>query len=110
MKRPFEVTFIGFLFIVAGTVGLVYHLADRPVDHWIILIAAVRILAIVGGIFLLRGRNWARWLLLVWLAAHVGISALHSVSETLAHAALLVVIGYFLLWSASAKYFQSAPV
>jgi uncharacterized membrane protein HdeD (DUF308 family) len=107
MKRPFEVTFIGCLFLVAGTVGLVYHLSDRPVDHWIILIAAVRILAIVGGVFLLLGRNWARWLLLVWLVAHVVISAFNSVSETLAHAALLAVIGYFLLWSSAAKYFQS---
>src|ERR1700757_3864306 len=58
MKRPFEVTFLGGLFIIAGTVGLVYHLSDRPVDHWIILIAAVRILAIVGGVFLLLGRGW----------------------------------------------------
>lgn len=107
MKRPYQVTILGCLFIVTGLVGLAYHLSDRPIDRWIILIAAVRVIAVVGGVFLLLGRNWARLLLLVWLAVHVVISAFNSVSETLAHAVLLAVIGYFLLWSAAAKYFQS---
>jgi hypothetical protein len=108
MKRPFEVTFLGGLFIVVGLGSTVFHLWTGPIDRWTILIVAVGAAAVVGGIFLLLGRNWARWLVLVWLAAHVLISAFESVSDTLAHAVLLAVIGYFLLWSAAAKYFQSA--
>ena len=108
MKRPFEVTFIGGLFILVGLGSTAFHLCAGPIDRWTILIVAVGAAAVVGGIFLLLGRNWARWLLLVWLAAHVAISAFESVSETLAHGVLLAVIGYFLLWSAAAKYFQSA--
>jgi hypothetical protein len=109
MKRPWSVTIVGCLFIVAGTVGLVYHLTDRPVDHWIVLISLVRIMAVVGGVFLLTGHGWARWLLLVWLAFHVVLSAFHSLSECLAHLALLMAVGYFLLGSPASRYFQSVP-
>ena len=109
MKRPFAVTILGCLFILAGLVGLVYHLSDKPLDHWIVLISGVRIIAVVGGIFLLLGLGWARWLLLAWLALHVLVSAFHSVSETLAHVVLLMVVSYFLLGSAASQYFNSTP-
>ena len=33
---------------------------------------------IVAGVFMLYGHNWARWLLVVWLAFHVIVGALHS--------------------------------
>ncbi len=106
MKRPISVTILGCLFIVAGTVGLVYHLSDRPLEPGIILISFVRLLAIVGGVFLLLGQSWARWLLLAWLAFHVAVSAMHSVSEALAHLALLIAVGYFLMTPPASKYFQ----
>jgi hypothetical protein len=108
MKRPFQVTFIGCLFILAGLVGLVYHLSEGMVDPWVVLISIVRIIAVVGGILLLLGYGWARWLMLAWLAFHVVISAFHSVSNSMAHVVLLVVIGYFLLGSPASRYFQSA--
>jgi hypothetical protein len=106
MKRPLFVTILGCLFIVAGTVGLVYHLSERPLEPGIVVVSFVRVLAIVGGVFLLLGHGWARWLLLAWLAFHVAVSALHSVSESLAHLALLVAFGYFLLTPPASTYFQ----
>ena len=36
-------------------------------------------LAIVCGVFLLRGHNWARWLALAWIAFHVVLSAFHAI-------------------------------
>jgi len=108
MKRPFEVTILGWLFIVTGVAGLVFHLVGRPVDRWTILIAAIGVIAAVGGVFLLLGRSWARWLLLAWLVFHVVVGAFDSGSKALAHVVLLTVVGYFLLGSAAAKYFQSA--
>src|ERR1700674_3762000 len=107
MKRPLQVTITGCLFIVAGLVGLVYHLSERPLDHWIVLISMIRIIAVVGGVFLLLGHNWARWLVLIWLAFHVVVSAFHSLSECLAHVALLIIVGYVLLRPPASKYFQS---
>ena len=109
MKRPLPVTILGCLFIVAGLVGLVYHLSESPLDHWIVLVSIVRIIAVVGGIFLLMGHNWARWLMLAWLAFHVVVGAFHSLSESIAHVVLLVLVGYFLLRPPTSKYFQSEP-
>ncbi len=109
MKRPLQVTITGCLFIVAGLAGLVYHLSERPLDHWIVLISILRIIAVVGGVFLLMGHNWARWLMLAWLAFHVVVSAFHSLSEFMPHVVLLMIIGYVLLGPPTSKYFQSAP-
>jgi hypothetical protein len=108
MKRPISVTMLGFLFIVAGLVGVAYHLCERPADPAIVLITFIRIVAVVGGVFLLRGHSWARWLLVGWLAFHV-VSALHSLSEMAAHGVLLIVVAYFLFTPPAAKYFQPAP-
>ena len=108
-KRPFAVTVLGLLFIVAGTTGLLYHLTR---DQWSWQLAAVsllRLLAVVGGSFLLLGRNWARWLTVIWLAVHVVASALHSFEQMAAHAALLVLVAYFLFRDRSADYFRPAP-
>jgi hypothetical protein len=73
-----------------------------------LLIAAVRAIAIVGGIFLLKGRNWARWLLLAWAAFHVFVGALYSPSNAIAHFVLLGVIAYFLLTPPASGYFRPA--
>jgi hypothetical protein len=107
MKRPFPVTFLGWLFIVVGLGSLIYHLSHSTLDRWIVPISAVGIIAIVGGLFLLRGAAWSRWLLLAWLAVHVGISVFRSLSSSLAHLVLLLVIGYFLLGPPSSNYFKS---
>ena len=108
MKRPIPVTILGGLFIAAGLVGLLYHLSERPLDRSTLLVSFIRAIAIVGGVFLLRGYNWARWLLLAWVAFHVVVSMFHTVSETLAHAVLLAVVAYFLLTPPDSKYFQPA--
>ena len=58
MKRPIPVTILGCLFIVAGLVGLAYHLSQRPLDRWVALISFIRVLAVLGGVFLLyRARS-----------------------------------------------------
>jgi uncharacterized membrane protein HdeD (DUF308 family) len=107
MKRSFPVTVLGWLFIVVGVVSAIYHLSQSPLDRRTILVSAVGIIAIVGGVFLLRSTRGARWLLLAWLAVHVGISALNSLSSALAHLVLLLVVGYFLLGPPTSQYFTS---
>lgn len=109
MKRPFPVTFLGGLFIVIGVAALAYHLSTSPFDRWMILIAALEILAIVAGVFLLLGRNWARWLMLAWIAFHVYAAALNSWSLAGAHLVLLIAVAYSLLTPPASRYFRSAP-
>jgi hypothetical protein len=98
---------LGWLFIAVGILTTIYHLLKGPLDRWTVPILLVGITAIVTGVFLLRGAGWARWLVLVWLAFHVVVSALNSLSDAIAHVVLLLVVGYFLLGPPSSKYFQS---
>jgi len=67
-KRPVSVLAVACLYIFVGTVGFVFHfkelLAGHP-DAWGIEIT--ELVALVSGIFLLRGQNWARWLALAWI-------------------------------------------
>jgi len=110
VKRPWEVAFLGALFIVAGLVGLLYHGVSDPVSWELVLVLLVRIVAIVGGVFLILGRGWARWVLIAWLGFHVAISALNSLQQTVAHAVLLAVVAYFLTRAPASDYFRGVAV
>jgi hypothetical protein len=104
MKRPIAVTVLGCLFILVGCTGLVYHLSRRPLEPHIVLVSLVRAAAVVGGVALLYGKNWARWLLIAWMGFHVGISALHSWGEVLFHLAVFGVIGLALQMRPVSKF------
>jgi hypothetical protein len=108
LRRPLAITVIGCVFIAAGTIGLVYHLFDFKHRTWLdlelALIFSIRLLAIIAGIFLLRGRSWARWLLAGWMAYHIVLSLFHSPVELLMHVLLFGVIGYFLFCPRSTAY------
>jgi hypothetical protein len=108
MKRPFSVIFLGYLFILVGIGALVFHLVRGSLDYWMILIALLEIVAIVAGVFLLKGRNWARWLLLLWIAFHVIASALNSLFASVPHLLLLIAVAYFLFTPPDSRYFGSA--
>ena len=111
-KRPLPVTIIGWVFIAAGTVGLLYHApefkGELPGDYEVAVICAIRLLAIVGGGSLLRARAWARWLLIVWLVYHVILSAFHEVAGFVMHTALLGVIGFFLFRQSVSAWLRAA--
>ena len=108
--RPRSVTVIGWLFIAAGIVGLVYHASalgrSGPLDDEAVWVLLLRLLAVIGGAFLLRGADWARWLVLAWIAYHVALSAFHSWSETAVHAVLLAGVAYLLLRPEAGAYFR----
>ena len=110
--RPRSVTVIGWLFIAAGIVGLVYHASELktsgPLDNEAVWVLFLRLLAVIGGAFMLRGADWARWLVLAWIAYHVVLSAFHSWSETAVHAVLLAGVTYLLLRPEAGAYFRGA--
>ena len=112
--RPLSITIISWLFIMLGSIALVSGLlpmvsatsAQRVADlksHWMVHLS--RAAQIVGGLFLLRGHNWARWLLVAWIAFHIVISALHSVPQLAIHVAIFSVILYFLFYRRASEYF-----
>lgn len=122
MKRPRTITLVAWIFILAGTAGLLadlwplltpdsaQQLAKLRADGAADLVPAwgLRLLAIVGGVGLLRGYNRARWLLAVWMLAHVGISLFHSLGEVLAHCAIFLPILYLLFRPPVQAYFRAA--
>jgi hypothetical protein len=115
VRRPLSILLIGWLFILTGAIGFVYHLREFDLDNpfvdsdrlWIL---TVRLLAIIGGILLIRAYNVGRWLLLLWLAYHVVISYFHDWTSTLIHAALLVALGYFLFRKEARDFFADRRV
>ena len=74
-KRPLAVLFLSWLYIAVGTIGFVFNfpklIALQQESIWIEL---TELLALIAGAFMFRGRNWARWLALVWMAFHIAIS------------------------------------
>jgi hypothetical protein len=109
-RRPLSITVISWLFVAAGAIGLAYHLTELQgqFEYGLVLVCILRLLAILAGLFMLRGSNWARWLLLVWIAYHVILSAFHSLSELAMHTLLLGVVAYFLFRPKASAYFRAA--
>lgn len=106
MQRPRSITIISWLFIVFGAIALVSGLVTTDLaSHWYIHLS--RFLQIVAGVFMLYGRNWARWLLVVWMAFHIVVGALHSVLFLLMHVAIFSVILFFLFRRQASVYFSN---
>jgi hypothetical protein len=107
-KRPLSVSFTGCVFVVVGCASLAGALAksfaqsssavengrDGALDS--ALVATSAILALVGGAFLFRASNWARWLCLAWMGGHVVISLHHSLQQVVVHGVFLAIIVFFL--------------
>lgn len=111
-KRPRSITIISWIFLAVGAVGLAYHATDfkaeRPFESDLVWVCLVRLLAIICAVFMLRAGNWARWLLVIWIAYHVILSAFHSAFELIIHSLLLVVVAYFLFRRSASVYFRGA--
>ena len=124
-KRPVSIAVIGGLFIGLGTFvilanvlwlahgqGLVHGQTESTAgssasEHSdLIWVFGTELLAIVAGAFLLRGQNWARWLLVAWLVFHVALSAFHDWGELAVHSLLAVMVIYFLFRAPASEYFR----
>ena len=102
MRRPTaSILVVGLLFLALGVLDVWRGVAPLFDGHARLagddlLVFAIGIAALIGGTFVLRGRNWARWLLAAWMAFHVAI----SVGKPTALVAHLVIFGFiaFLLF------------
>jgi uncharacterized membrane protein HdeD (DUF308 family) len=116
-QRPLSITIISWLFIVFGAIALVaglwpivhmngaQMLADSE-KHWMVHLS--RSAQIIAGVGLLYAQNWARWLLVFWLAFHVIVGALHSSVQLITHLLFFLVGLFFLFRPAAAAYFRGA--
>jgi hypothetical protein len=123
LMRSRWIVFIAWLFITVGAVGLLNDLlplltdatrqmAKLKSDGWADVGPAwtSRALAIVGGVGVLAGHNWARWLLAAWMVFHIGLSAVHSRSQLLAHVLIFTPILFLLFRRSAEPYFRGAAM
>lgn len=106
---PVAVLVVAFLYLLVGSVGFVYHFREISAPDGI-AIELTEFLAFFSGVFLLLGRNWARWLAVGWMAFHVVISVLHSFNEVAIHAVFLAAIAWLLFRPDSGRFFRRANV
>ena len=104
---------IGALFVALGGIDLylgvapLLHGAARLAgDDWLVL--GLGAAALAGGLCLIAGHNWARWLLVAWMALHVPISAGQPV-QLLIHAAIFGLLAFTLFRGRAAEYFRRGP-
>jgi 4-hydroxybenzoate polyprenyltransferase len=57
---------------------------------------------------MLRGHNWARWLALAWIGAHVILSAFNSLSQLAIHVVFFAILTFFLTRSTANRYYRAA--
>jgi hypothetical protein len=109
-KRPYLVTIIAWIFVLAGIIGFVFHVTEvkaRPRFQYDLLWPlGLSLLAILCGFYMLRQSNWARWLAVAWLAFHVILSGFHSTQGFIVHTVLLAVFAYFLFRPQATAYFR----
>jgi hypothetical protein len=117
-KRPLSITVISWIFIAFGGIALLIsmlprtdssaanRIAENPFEFW--LTPVIQVLALISGVFMLYGLNWARWLLVVWAVYHIILSALHSSLELLVHSLLFAVILYLVFRPQASAYFRGA--
>ena len=117
MKRPITVTLLSVLFIligIANTFKAIWPLVGGPsanitghelMDSLFVFISAV--LALLGGVLMIRGANSGRWLVLIWMALHVLLSIFHKPVELAIHSLMLAILIALLLFGSGGRYFKS---
>ena len=111
VKRPFSLTLIGWLFVAVGCVGLARHgweVIDgrQPLDGDAAWALGSGLVALLGGVLLLRRVACARWVIIAWLLFHVLLRLAHDAAGLAVHVALLLVIGGLLLRPAATAWLR----
>jgi hypothetical protein len=108
--RPISVTIVGWIYIVVGIGSIAAHSREINPHHLLetdlVLAFIVNLLGVVAGLFILGGKNWARWLALAWMAFHLVLS--RSMIQVAVHALFLIVFAYFLFRRQANAYFAVA--
>lgn len=113
-KRPLSVTILACVYIAVGTLGFAFHAPELKAvtasQYDAVWVELVELVAVVCGVFMLRGQNWARWIALAWIVSHVVLSAFHALREFAVHCIFCIVIVWILFRPAAARYFRSAKL
>jgi hypothetical protein len=116
---PPTITLLSFLFVAIGVISTAAHIWQFNISKPTFLeeagIYVIGALAVVAGIYMLRGRNWARWLALGWICFHVFVAAFNqsiglAIIGLLIHAVFVALLAWFLFRRESQEWFKPKPV
>jgi hypothetical protein len=107
-RPPVPVLIVAGAYLAVGIIGFVAHfhdlLATPSEGVWIEL---TELFAVIAGVYMLRGRNWARWLAVAWIAFHIILSAFGQVRELVMHVVMAALIVWLLFRPESARWFNA---
>lgn len=110
-RRPVPVLIVAAAYLAVGIIGFIAHfhdlLANPSEGVWMEL---TELVAAVTGVFLLRGRNWARWVAVAWIAFHVGLSAFDSMGGVAVHGVMAALIAWLLFRPETGRWFRPPSV
>lgn len=110
---PPTITILSFLFVAVGVISTAVHVWQFNISRPTFLeeagIYAVGALAVVAGIYMLRGRNWARWLALGWICFHVIVAAFNQPLGLVIHVIFVALLAWFLFRPESQQWFKPQP-
>ena len=110
-KRPISVVVIAALYIAVGVIGFAFHLREFRSQggfYDTLLIELTELIALVSGLFMLRGQNWARWIAVAWIASHVVLSAFEAYRGFVVHCIFCGLIAWALFSPPASRYFRKA--
>ncbi|HEX3739412.1 MAG TPA: hypothetical protein VHV29_06770 [Terriglobales bacterium] len=106
-RRPVAILLVSYLYMAVGAVGFVVNFTKlRALQQDSIWIELTESLAFIAGLYMFRGRNWARWLALGWMAFHVAIS-FPVIRQVLTHSIMFALIAWALFRPDARRYFTS---
>ena len=109
-KRPLTVLVIACVYIAVGTIGFAYHSTELRTGGAFhldaVLVEFTELLAVVCGVFMLRGQNWARWVAVAWIAFHVVLSAVEAFRGFAVHCILCALIAWAVFRPDASRYFR----
>jgi hypothetical protein len=106
-KRPISVLVVAGMYIAVGAIGFVAHFPQLSAIHRDdVLIELTELAALIAGVYLVQGQNWARWLSVAWIVFHVGISFQDGLRPVVIHSMLCIGIAWALFHSTANRYFR----
>ena len=100
---------VGALFIAVGVYDVYKGMAPQLEPHHRMagddaIVLAIGVAALAGGVAVLRGRTWGRWLLAAWMALHAAISAARP-TELAAHLVIFGLVAFLLFRPGASAHF-----
>jgi len=105
-KGPVTVLIIACMYIAVGMLGFGYHFLQLTLQKDSVWVVLTELVALVCGVFLLRGQNWARWVAVAWVALHVIVSVLNTFHGIVVHSLLFILIAWLLFRPEAERYFR----